>query len=437
MGNEEGIIDTKNITLNYRCNNVKEPIIYINLIGPPLSLIFLLFGIIKMFTARKSKSFLTKLILIIFISEAFQSISKLLQLVKYAFDDERDNKKDVDFDNARGIICQIQIVIAIASDFCSLLSTLLITLRCYDVIKNKKKFFNRGNNGLISIILDISISIILSIIFLLIDRRIVVTENNSSYKYDVRDRCTYWCWLEHYSSLSLFGVYVLILIAIIWFAFHNYCFLKDKYNKLKGESEFSEETNEIASLGVQSQTGETKEPENKKIFNQTKEELKRIQDLNLMKIKSLVYPLVTIIYWVFNATYRIVDDSYMMEYDYAPDPIKAADKEREMFEKNESWHITVQTFLVAYILMSAIRGILYGFAFIAFEEKIFFNIYKKCCRCCLKEKELGDVDDDNLNRKSTEMAENSLVEDEEDAGSSKKNMNTEMVTKEPDYEEDN
>ena len=156
-----------------------------------------------------------------------------------------------------------------------------------------------------------------------------------------------------------------------------------------------------------------------------------------MKIKSLVYPLVTILYWVFNATYRIVDDSYMMEYDYAPDPIEAADKEREMFEKNESWHITVQTFLVAYILMSAIRGILYGFAFIAFEEKIFFNIYKKCCRCCLKEKELGDVDDDNLNRKSTEMAENSLVEDEEDAESSKKNMNTEMVTKEPDYEEDN
>ena len=52
-----------------------------------------------------------------------------------------------------------------------------------------------------------------------------------------------------------------------------------------------------------------------------------------LKIKSLVYPLVTILYWVFNATYRIVDDSYMMEYDYAPDPIKAADKEREMFEK--------------------------------------------------------------------------------------------------------
>ena len=437
MGNDE-IIDTKNVTLNYRCNNVKESIVYINLIGPPLSLIFLLIGIIKMFKARKNKSFLTKLILIIFISEAFQSISKLLQLVKYAFDDERDIKENVNFDNPRGIICQIQIVIAIASDFCSLLSTLLITLRCYDVIKNKKKFFNRGNNGLISIILDISISIILSIIFLLIDRRIVVTENNTSYKYDVRDRCTYWCWLEHYSSLSLFGVYVLILIAIIIFAFNNYCFLRDKYNKLKGESEFGEETNEITSLGVQSQTGETKEPENKKIFNQTKEELKRIQDLNLMKIKSLVYPLVTIIYWVFNATYRIVDDSYMMEYDYAADPVEAADKERQMFEGNESWHKAVQTFLVAYILMSAIRGILYGCAFIAFEEKIFFNIYKKCCGCCLKEKDLGDVDDDTLNRKSTEMAENSLVEDEEeDSGSYKKNMNTEMITKEAELEDDN
>jgi uncharacterized membrane protein len=386
-----------------------------------------------MFTARKSKSFLTKLILIIFISEAFQSISKLLQLVKYAFDDERDNKKDVDFDNARGIICQIQIVIAIASDFCSLISTLLITLRCYDVIKNKKKFFNRGNNGLISIILDISISIILSIIFLLIDRRIVVNENNTSYKYDVRDRCTYWCWLEHYSSLSLFGVYVIILIAIIIFAFKNYCFLNNKYNKLKGESEFNIEGNDITSLGIQSQFGETKDPENKKKFNITKEEIKRIQDLNLMKIKSLIYPLITIVYWTFNAVYRIVDDSYMMKYDYANDPIAASHQEEEDMVGNPNLHNAVQSFLLIYILMSAIRGILYGFAFMAFEERIFFNIYRKCCGCCLKQKEFNPIDDnEELNRKSTEMAENSLVEeDEEEVGSSKKKMmNTEMETKE-------
>ena len=434
MGNgNDTIIDTKGIDLNYRCNNVKEPIVYINLIGPPLSLGFLLFGIFRMICTKKNKTFLTKLILIIFISESFQSISKLLQLVKYAYTDERDEKEIVNFDNPRGIICQIQIVIAIASDFCSLLSTLLITLRCYDVIKNKKKFFSAGNNGLIFIILDITISIILSIIFLLIDRRIVVNENNTSYKYDVRDRCTYWCWLEHYSSLSLFGVYVIILIAIIIFAFKNYCFLNNKYNKLKGESEFNIEGNDITSLGVQSQFGETKDPENKKKFNITKEEIKRIQDLNLMKIKSLIYPLITIVYWTFNAVYRIVDDSYMMKYDYANDPIAASHQEEEDMVGNPNLHNAVQSFLLIYILMSAIRGILYGFAFMAFEERIFFNIYRKCCGCCLKQKEFNPIDDnDELNRKSTQMAENSLVEeDEEEVGSSKKKMmNTEMETKE-------
>ena len=63
-----------------------------------------------MIFAKKHKSFLTKLILIIFISEAFQSISKILQMVKYFFDDERDDKTIKDFDRPRSLICQIQIV---------------------------------------------------------------------------------------------------------------------------------------------------------------------------------------------------------------------------------------------------------------------------------------------------------------------------------------
>ena len=419
MGNDE-IIDLKNKTLNYRCNDVKEPIVYINLIAPIISICFLLFGIIRMIFAKKRKTFLTKLILMIFISESFQSISKLLQLLKYHYPDERLNKKNVNYDNARGIICQIQIVLAIASDFCSLLSTLLITLRCFDVIKNKKKFFNSGHNELIFLILDIGLSIVLSISFLLIDRRIVVFGDHVSYKYDVRDRCTYWCWLEHYSSLGLFGVYVIILISIIYFAFKNYSYLSSKYNKLKGESELKEEEeDEVTPLGIQSQNAETEDPETKRALNITREEIKRIQDLNLMKIKSLVYPLVTIIYWIFNATYRIVDDIVMIKYDYGTEAFKQADDEKIYFENHSSFHYAVEFFLTAYIFMSAIRGILYGFSFMAFEEKIFFNLYRKCCKCCIKQKGLeGDDDNDALNRKSTEMVENSLAEEKVDEDNS-------------------
>ena len=52
---------------------------------------------------------------------------------------DRRNVKDFSTGNTpRGIICQLQIVTAIYSDFCSLLGTLLLSLRCYDVINNKK-----------------------------------------------------------------------------------------------------------------------------------------------------------------------------------------------------------------------------------------------------------------------------------------------------------
>ena len=86
------IIDMEKVDDNVRCQDVKKVIIWINLIAPPISFFLLLFAIIRMF-CEKRKSFLSILILIIFISEAVQSISKLLQLVKYIFDDERDNKK--------------------------------------------------------------------------------------------------------------------------------------------------------------------------------------------------------------------------------------------------------------------------------------------------------------------------------------------------------
>ena len=120
------LIDTKKVDEIYRCVDVKEAIVYINLIGPPISLLLLLFAIIRMIYLKKRKGFLTKIILIIFISEMVQCISKMLQMVKYLFEDERDNKKIDDLDLDRGIICQIQIVLAISSDFCSLLSTLLL-----------------------------------------------------------------------------------------------------------------------------------------------------------------------------------------------------------------------------------------------------------------------------------------------------------------------
>ena len=129
------IYDLENISKNPRCVDVKGIIVIINLIGAPVSLLRM--------TYNKKKSFFTYIIIFIFCSELMSTISRLLQLFKYIYEDTRmiNNKNKVE--TPRGIICQIQISLSIFADFCSLLGTLLLSFRCYDMIKNKKKFFSK------------------------------------------------------------------------------------------------------------------------------------------------------------------------------------------------------------------------------------------------------------------------------------------------------
>lgn len=136
------IYDLENISKNPRCVDVKGIIVIINLIGAPVSLLILITCIIRM-TYNKKKSFFTYIIIFIFCSELMSTISRLLQLFKYIYEDTRmiNNKNKVE--TPRGIICQIQISLSIFADFCSLLGTLLLSFRCYDMIKNKKKFFSK------------------------------------------------------------------------------------------------------------------------------------------------------------------------------------------------------------------------------------------------------------------------------------------------------
>ena len=79
------IIDLEKVEIIYRCNHVKRGIVWINLIGPPISLLFLTFGITRMFLVKKRKSLLTNIIILIFFSEIIQCLSKLIQLLKYTF----------------------------------------------------------------------------------------------------------------------------------------------------------------------------------------------------------------------------------------------------------------------------------------------------------------------------------------------------------------
>ena len=50
--------------------------------------------------------------------------------------------------------------------------------------------------------------------------------------------------------------------------------------------------------------------------------------------------------------------------------------------------------MVLYILLSSIRGILYGTSFIIFEEKVFNDFFRKFWEKCFKDKDLVTNEED-------------------------------------------
>ena len=422
------IIDTEMVDDNPRCQNVKVPIIYINIIGASISLFLLSLTCFRMILAKKKLSVFTLLILLIFSSEIVNAISKLLQLVKYYFKDRRDHKDFVDGNTPRGIICQIQIVTSIYSDFCSLLGTLLLSLRCYDVIKNKKRFFDKEKNAHLSIIFTILISLSLAISFLLIDKYIF-SKNDIAIRYDVRDRCSYWCWVGHAPSLILFGLFSIILFFNIIFAFKTYSYLNKGYSKLLEENDISPQSRKM-STPLNDEKNSSSESTNENKFNKlTKEEKKRIEELKLMKTKSLIYPLVTIFIWTCVTIYRIVDDSLMMDIDKGSNPKEKSDSEIDIFKKNPPLHYCVQIFLVLHTFLSATRGIFYGFSFVIFEEKIFFDFFRRCSKKSKSELETNDEENKLRTTNSSAISSYHNKEEEEEEEDKADNENQNEVNK--------
>ena len=406
------VIDLNDIDRVYRCNKVKLAIVLINLIGAPLSFLFLLGSILRMMLSNKKISFLTILIIMIFGSEIINTISKMLQLFKYLFEDQRTNMKLDDKDTPRGIICQIQIITAIFSDYCTSLTTLLLSLRCYDVIKNKIRFFDKGKNRYYSIIGVVVLSIILAIIFLFIDRAHC---NNIAYRFDKRDRCTYWCWLEHFTSLICFCVYGVLLLANIYFAYKTISSLK-RYQKLLEKNDICEETENNLDKPLQD-------------LQLTKEEQKRIEELKIMKIKCSIYPLVNIGIWSFATIYRFFEIGFFWDFDNANNSEEKNEEEQQYFNDHLAVQIFVQVFLVIHTFISATKGILYGFSFIIFEERNFNNFFRICF---FKKKESinNDLESNKIlkdSMRTTEHEENNQEDNEEEGKKNEDNIKNESV----------
>jgi hypothetical protein len=394
------IIDDVNESENARCSDVKLIIVYINLIGCPISFLFLLVGIIRMLiNKKKSLSFLTWIILFIFFSEVMNIISKMLQLLKYIFEDTRDNY-DVNnsVETPRGIICQIQIVISITSDFGALLGTLLLSIRCFDVIKSKRRLFDSKKLRFLSIIFIFLISIILSIVFLFIDRSL--TAKSVGYKFDIRDRCSYWCWLDHTTSIICYICYLIILVLNILYAYKTNSFLKKGYSDLVERYAIltdNQNNNNNLQLNDDNPDKEGKREKSHEVKPTIlKKDQKRFDQIKIMKMKCFIYPIITIIIWGLSFIYRIIDDLIFIRYDkYEYKEDKNNDEENELLTEHPVLKYFVQVLLVAHCILSSMRGIFYGFSFFIFEEKSFGNCFRALFyKCCFKKNEFNYLEEE-------------------------------------------
>ena len=373
------LIDLEKIDkdFNLRCQHAKLGVIILYNIGVPSSLIILLISIFRMIFKKKQKSFFTKIIIFIFGFEIMNCISKLLQLFKYLSEDTRPYLDKNEIETPRGIICQIQIIFSIISDLGCLSGTLLLSFRCYEVIKNKKRYFDdKKKQNFFFFLISVS-SLLLALGIWFWDKNI--TNESIPFKYDRRDRCNYGCWLEHTLSSVIYLIYVILLIIIIVYFVLTTRYVSKSYNKMLEnsvviieESKFSNNNNENINLN---NIEETKE---KQLISF--EDKKRLKELQIMQIKFFIYPIISIFIWTLSSIYRIIDDFLMREID----DNKVSEKEK--LGNNLSLQIFIEINLIFHSFLSSFRGILYGFAFVIFEEKAFSRTITdclyKCCKSC-------------------------------------------------------
>ena len=364
---------------NLRCQHAKLGVIIVNFIGVPSSLIILIFCIIRMFWTKKRFSFLTKVIILLFSFEITNCISKLLQLFKYSFEDSRTFPDPNIIETPRGIICQIQIVLSIISDYGCLLGTLLLSLRCYGVIKNKIRFLDFKKWQNLSLIAIIFISSAFALLFWGLDKD--DTKYSIGFKYDRRDRCNYWCWLGHYYSRICYVIYLLLLIVNIIIFSLTTAYFRNSYKNLVEKCVVTRDEPNLSN-NIRDNIDYTEETKENRYISP--DDKKRLKELQIMHVKCFIYPIISIIIWFLSFIYRIIDDTVLYNVDNG---IDGHSNDFDILSKNRNLQRFIEASLIFHTILSSFRGIFYGYAFAIFEDKAFSNnfketLYKISKKCC-------------------------------------------------------
>ena len=63
-----------------------------------------------------------------------------------------------------------------------------------------------------------------------------MTYDSYAFKYDIRDRCNYWCWLHHDLSVICYSFYLVIIIGISLYFYYTNKYLKKSFNNMLEKS---------------------------------------------------------------------------------------------------------------------------------------------------------------------------------------------------------
>ena len=366
MNNNSEVTETP----KYCSNIINSAVFIISLIFSPLTLLFLIFCIIKMLK-KKYITTLTTIILLIFFAEVVQCIPKFIQHLNYFFENQT-------------IICQIQIFLSICSDYCSLVCTFLLSLKCFDTLKYRNRYFPNDKRTKTKLIIYIILgSISAGVIFYIIDL-IIIKGNEDIYK--TRDKCNCQCWLGHVTSIICFIFYWILIIANIAIFIGAHKFLNLKQRELYEEYELMEpniEKVEIDDKGKNKIENECDDQDDNQKLNPQKEEKfnmndARINRLILIKWKCTLYPIINIICWFFLVIYRSMDDITTYVLSKHESFQENLQEKEEFIESHPIFKIVIQILIIVHTISSSTRGFLFGISFIALEEKLFGNFFRKC-----------------------------------------------------------
>lgn len=302
-----------------------------------ISIISLCFVLFETIAKNRKTTLIKECLIIITISELINNASKLLTIFRELF-----------LSPAK-IIGSIQVIFSIYSDFCSLITSLVISIKMYDLTKKENHIFHSALSGLLARLFCIVVPFIISLIFWAIDNFVFTNQT-----IEIDEECKVWSWVNRYLSIILYSFVWIIIIIIIVISCKSIAFYnekKERINQNEGrESEESEKANNILLDYIISNNADK------------------------MKLQVKYFPLVTCALWGILSIDRISDDlSLIFKF---------------TFSSNDSL-LNFKRFLTfMHNFFGSIRGIIYCITFFRSDNKLFRDIIRVfyCLCCCHKSK---------------------------------------------------